>query len=225
MTASYEHQVFISYPREQRAGVESVVADLRAAGLTTWWDKDIPPGDAWRDRLNEKIRHSRHFLLYCNVQAKASEMVNHEIKTFREDAKGDSSRKLFVLRAPDCEPKHVPPDLGEVQHANSLSDVLVFVLKEARDELDQRFRESERRAQKEKKELEENLTNERGRVAEARKYYRHRRFWGPFAEHRDEGGGVDAGTEEVETLIVAVDEPQKNTKSLIASQPMTKMYA
>lgn len=184
-TSPYEHQVFVSYPREQRSVVEGFVAELREAGLAAWWDKDIKPGDAWRARLNDEIKNSRHFLLYCNVQAKASEMVTYEVKTFREHAKGDPSRKLFVLLAPDCQRKHVPEDLGEVQHVTLLSAVIVDVLKEARTELDQRFREFERKAEQEAKALEDSLAREREKVAEARKYYRHRRFWGPFAENRD----------------------------------------
>lgn len=186
MSTLYENQFFVSYAREQFAAAKDLVTELRTAGLTAWWDKDIPPGaPSWREALHEAIRHSRHFLLYCTIQAKASDEVSQEIKIFREDSKGDFSRKLFVLRAPDCEAKHVPKDLGEVQHVNSVNEVIVYALKEARDELDQRFRGFERRAEKEKKELEENLAKERGKVAEARKYYRHRRFWGPFAENRD----------------------------------------
>lgn len=181
---SYENQVFISYARVQRAAIEGFVNDFHTAGLNVWWDKEIQLGERWREKVDAAIRNSRHFLLYCTVQAKASNEVNHEIKTFRKDAKGDPSRKVFVLKAPDSEDKHVPVDLGEFQHADSLKDVIIYVLKEARNELDQRFRESERRAEKEKETLEKDLANERAKVDEARKYYRHRRFWGPFAEKK-----------------------------------------
>lgn len=182
---SYENQIFVSYAREQRSTIEGFVNDFHTAGLTAWWDKDIAPGDLWREKITAAIRNSRHFLLYCTVQAKASEMVSHEIRTFREDAKGDASRKLFVLKAPDCADKHVPPDLGEFQHANSLNDVIIDVLKEARNELDQRYRGFERKVEKERETLDNDLAAERAKVVEARKYYRHRRFWGPFAEKKD----------------------------------------
>ena len=185
MSSPYDYQVFVSYAREQRTTVEGFVAELRAAELTVWWDKDIPPGDAWRQSLEEKIKHCRHFLLYCNVQAKASDRVSQEMRLFLEDAKGDPSRKLFVLRAPDCQEKHVPPDVEHVQRVNSLSEVVVDILKEARHDLEQKFRELERRAENERKDLEENFAKERRKVAEARKYYKHRRFWGPFADKKD----------------------------------------
>ena len=34
--------VFLSYKREDAAKVRKLVAALRAAGLETWWDEDIP---------------------------------------------------------------------------------------------------------------------------------------------------------------------------------------
>lgn len=185
MISSYENQIFVSYAREQRSAVERIVTDLRTAGLTVWWDKDIPLGDSWRDKLVDAIKRSRHFLLYCTVYAKASDEVNHEIKTFHEVAKGDSSRKLFVLRAPDCEDKYIPSDLGKNQHARDLNDVVIYVLKESKDELERKLRETEKKAGEDKREIEEKLAIELERVSEARKYYRHRRFWGPFAENRD----------------------------------------
>jgi TIR domain len=185
MGASFDNDVFVSYPREQRSTVEGIVNEIRAAGLSVWWDKDISPGDAWRERLEEKIRNSRHFLLYCNVQAKASEMVTHEVATFRTEAKGDPSRRLFVLRAPDCEPKHVLSDLGDVQHVSTLADVIIYALRQARDEMSQRLHEAIQHADTKVAELNENLQRERAKVADARKYYRHSRFWGPFAENRD----------------------------------------
>lgn len=185
MTTTLEKQVFVSYAREHRDKVEALIGQFRAAEVAVWWDKEIGLGDNWAEKLETKIKQSRHFLLYCNVEAKASEKVNHEIKTFRESAKNDPSRKLFVLRAPDCASKHVPQDLGEVQHADSVIDVIIYVLKEARNEALQDLGEFKRQAASEKVEIEEQLAIERGKVADARKYYRHRRFWGPFAENGD----------------------------------------
>ena len=46
--------VFVSDKREDRPRVAPLVACLRAAGLTVWWDADIPGGATWRPEL---IRH------------------------------------------------------------------------------------------------------------------------------------------------------------------------
>lgn len=185
MSLPYEFRVFVSYAREQRATVEHLLVELRTEGISAWWDRDIPPGNAWREILDEKIRHSRHLLLYWNIEAKASEMVNHEILTFLDDAKGDPSRTLFILLAPNCDKKHVPENLGEVQHVAAISEVVIHILKEERAELDGRLREAEYKSKRERDELEDLLGKERSKVAEARKYYEHRRFWGSFAENKD----------------------------------------
>jgi hypothetical protein len=183
--SSYENQLFVSYAREQRKIVEGFVSDLRAAGLTVWWDKDIPVGDRWSENLKKAIKGSRHFLLYWTVYAGSSQRVSKEIKTFREDAKRDTSRKLFVLRAPESDERTIRADLGKVQHASHINEVIIHLLKEARNSLDQKFRDLENKAEKERQRLEEDLAKERLKVADARKYYRHSRFWGPFAENRD----------------------------------------
>jgi hypothetical protein len=182
---SFENQIFVSYAREQRSIIEGFVNDFHKADLTVWWDKDIVIGERWREKIDSAIQNSRHFLLYCTVQAKASNEVSHEIQKFQEDAKGDVSRKIFVLKAPDCEDKHVPSELVDFQHADSLREVIIYVLKEARNELDQRYREFERQVEKEQETLKHNLASAQAKVGEARNYYRHRRFWGPFAENKD----------------------------------------
>ena len=185
MNSSYENQIFISYAREQRDKVSRFIDSFRRSGIEVWWDNDIQVGTSWSDKIEDKIKNSRHFLLYCNVQAKASEMVNKEVLIFKKDSKDDPSRKIFVLRAPDCEDKHIPFDLQKVQYPSTLGDIISFILREERDELKQNLRELEKKSQREKEELENHLTKERVKVAEARKYYLHRRFWGPFAENRD----------------------------------------
>ena len=186
MSSLYEKQIFISYAREDRTTIQGFVNDLKKCGLSFWWDKeDISLGDRWREKIDEAIRSSQHFLLYCTVNSKASDQVGHELRTFQEDAKGNPSRKLFVLKAPNCEQKHVPPHLGEFQHADSLNDVIIYVLNVAQRESKQRLDELERRAEKEKKDLEEALAIERAKVSEARKYYGHRRFWEPFAANKE----------------------------------------
>lgn len=182
---SYENQIFVSYARQQLPAVEGLVNQLHADGLTVWWDKEISPGERWRERIEAAICSSRHLLLYCTVHAKASDEVNQEIRAFQEDAKDDPSRKIFVLKASDCEDKHVPSGLGEFQRANSLQDVIIYVLKETRRELEKRFRDSDRKIETEKEALHKELASERAKVVEARKYYRHRRFWEPFAANRD----------------------------------------
>lgn len=48
-------QVFISYKREDVERVAGIVEALRAGGIDTWWDKDIPPGAPWRQTIVDHL--------------------------------------------------------------------------------------------------------------------------------------------------------------------------
>ena len=180
---NYNNRLFVSYTHDHQANVQDLITELRSSGISAWWDKDIKLGDRWRERLHENIGKSRHFLLYCTAQTKGSEMVTDEVRTFMESAKDDPTRKLFVLRSPDCQDKHIPVELGEVQHPRTLHDVIIDVLKETSEELTGRLLELQEEHKREREDLEKQLIREQERVQIARRYYRHQRFWGPFAEH------------------------------------------
>ena len=47
--------VFISYKREDQGRVAPLVEALRAGGIETWWDQDIPAGGSWRETIAEKL--------------------------------------------------------------------------------------------------------------------------------------------------------------------------
>ncbi|WP_395744495.1 toll/interleukin-1 receptor domain-containing protein [Prosthecobacter sp.] len=182
---TFENQIFISYASEQRPIIEGFANDFNDVRITAWWDKKLEPAEKWRKKIEEAIKNSRHLLVYCTVQSKASSEVSHEIKTFMTNAKGDLSRKIFILKAPDCPDKHVPQVLSSQQRVASLKDVIIYILKEARKELDQNFRAFEKKSEDIQKTLEKDRDDARAKVIEARNYYQHRRFWGPFAEKRD----------------------------------------
>ena len=51
--------VFLSYKREDEARVAPIVEGLRAAGLSVWWDRDIPGGESWRQTIGEHLEAAR----------------------------------------------------------------------------------------------------------------------------------------------------------------------
>lgn len=51
--------VFVSYKREDRPLVASLVESLRASGLNVWWDADILSGATWRPELNRHLEAAR----------------------------------------------------------------------------------------------------------------------------------------------------------------------
>jgi hypothetical protein len=54
---------FVSYKREDEARVAPVVQGLRAAGLATWWDRDIPGGERWRETIVADLDAARCVLV------------------------------------------------------------------------------------------------------------------------------------------------------------------
>ena len=53
-------QVFISYSRKDLAFVETLAADLQAAGLDVWYDlSNLEGGARWRIEIEKAIRESQ----------------------------------------------------------------------------------------------------------------------------------------------------------------------
>ena len=48
-------EIFLSYKTEDQDRVAPLVEALRAAGLDTWWDEDIPAGGGWRDTIAREL--------------------------------------------------------------------------------------------------------------------------------------------------------------------------
>lgn len=99
--------LFVSYVREDGAAVERLVADLRSAGFTVWWDRDIPAGCVWRDWIAEHIRGD-DFLVPCfsrNVRERAEsyfyEELQQAIERMRQTRPG--SALIMPVRLDDCE--------------------------------------------------------------------------------------------------------------------------
>ena len=52
--------VFISYSRSDRAIAEKLYSELRAAGMSVWFDdQSIPRGDAWKQKIEDGIKRAR----------------------------------------------------------------------------------------------------------------------------------------------------------------------
>lgn len=51
--------VFVSYKREDEARAARLVVALEAHGLSVWWDRQLPPGENWRDTIDEALAEAR----------------------------------------------------------------------------------------------------------------------------------------------------------------------
>ena len=100
--------VFVSYRSSDRPSVEKLVAALREAGLSVWWDVDIPGDAAWADEIEQALAHAKVVIVCWSSESTASENVREEARRAR--AQG----KLLQAFIEQCDP---PIFFGERQGA------------------------------------------------------------------------------------------------------------
>jgi|GEM_PF-3287484 len=72
-------QVFISYSRKDSAFIDQLVADLRSAGLTVWYDlSGLDGGTQWETEIQGAIEQSQYFLAVLSPGALESKWVVRE---------------------------------------------------------------------------------------------------------------------------------------------------
>jgi hypothetical protein len=72
------NDVFVSYARADRARVAQVVAGLERRGFSVFWDREIPPGKAWDDVLEQHLSTARCVLVLWSKHSAISDWVRTE---------------------------------------------------------------------------------------------------------------------------------------------------
>jgi hypothetical protein len=70
--------IFISYAKEDRERVRSLVAVFERQGLSVWWDREIAAGRDFRDVIDQEIRAARCMVVVWSKHANASKWVRDE---------------------------------------------------------------------------------------------------------------------------------------------------
>jgi hypothetical protein len=83
--------IFVSYKMEDRPRAAHLVAALRAAGLDTWWDQDIPAGGGWRETISAQLDEA----VLC-VVAWSRESTGPQGRFVREEADRAARRGAYV---------------------------------------------------------------------------------------------------------------------------------
>jgi hypothetical protein len=83
--------IFVSYKMEDRPRVAHLVAALRAAGLETWWDQDIPAGGGWRETIAAQLDEAG--LCVC---AWSRESTGPRGRFVREEAERAAGRGAYL---------------------------------------------------------------------------------------------------------------------------------
>ena len=101
--------VFISYAREDRPRAEQVARALSAAGIETFWDTEIPPGQTWADYIEGKLNRCKALIVLWSAHSAGSQWVREEARMGRDAGK-------LIPAMLDATP--APFGFGEVQAAN-----------------------------------------------------------------------------------------------------------
>ena len=88
--------VFISYARDDRPRVQTIVGSLTNAGLTVFWDPKIPAGVSYTDFIAQALDHSRLVLVVWSRKAARSDWVIAEAEYARV------RKRLISCRIEDC---------------------------------------------------------------------------------------------------------------------------
>lgn len=99
--------VFISYAREDNAQAERIARGLEAAGVSVFWDNEIPPGQTWADYIESKLNQCSAAVVLWSERSTKSQWVREEARMGRS--------KLIPARLDASEP---PFGFGDVQAAD-----------------------------------------------------------------------------------------------------------
>jgi len=95
-----QYDIFVSYAREDKIDMRTVVRILRDADLVVWVDEDgLKRGENWEHELEEAIQDSKSLMILMSPDSKASEWVNNEIAKGR--ASGCKFFPLLIKGNPD----------------------------------------------------------------------------------------------------------------------------
>jgi WD40 repeat protein len=105
------YDAFISYSRRDSAfTVDTLVAQLRAAGKEVWLDLDISGGAKWLDRVNRGIEACKSLIFIVSPNSVSSEACRHEL----DDAVALNKLIIPVIHE-DVRGEDMPPALSEAE--------------------------------------------------------------------------------------------------------------
>ena len=97
--------IFISYAREDRAGVEKLAAALEGAGFTAWWDRHIESGAEFSKDIERELNEAKAVIVAWSSSASESRWVKDEANVAAE------AGKLLAVTLDET-----PPPLGFRQY-------------------------------------------------------------------------------------------------------------
>jgi ABC-type amino acid transport substrate-binding protein len=112
--------VFISYARAQRALTESLAKDLEAAGLSTWWDTGLRPGENFRNKIDDQLNACKAAVIIWTPEAVKSDWVISEADHAWQQ------KKLVNTHVPEIKPYQIPKPFNQ-SHSAEVANRAVII--------------------------------------------------------------------------------------------------
>nr|HQU28100.1 toll/interleukin-1 receptor domain-containing protein [Nitrospirales bacterium] len=106
---NYQHDIFLSYARDDRDRVQLMARTLESLGWSVWWDRRIPTGKQFARVIEEQLDASRTVVVVWSKTSIQSDWVHTEA------AEGLRRRVLFPIRIDDVK---IPLEFRRVQAAD-----------------------------------------------------------------------------------------------------------
>ena len=84
--------VFLSYNREDESAVSALAADIASLGHQAWFDSDLSGGQAWWDRILDRVRDSDVFVFALSRESLKSTACDSRVALRRDLGHTDSAR-------------------------------------------------------------------------------------------------------------------------------------
>ncbi|WP_260482229.1 toll/interleukin-1 receptor domain-containing protein [Sphingomicrobium flavum] len=88
--------IFLSYKKEDRAVAAAIVAALREAGKSVWWDDALNPKQAWDAMIEKEIAEARKVLVLWSPRSVKSDWVRSEAHYAQDH------HKLVPVKIEEC---------------------------------------------------------------------------------------------------------------------------
>ncbi|MCI4663891.1 MAG: SUMF1/EgtB/PvdO family nonheme iron enzyme [Neomegalonema sp.] len=90
--------VFISYAHDDKEQARKLAEEIRATGLTVWWDRDLLPAQDWRKVIQQEIDDAHAVVVLWTPRAVKSDFVAEEAE------EGQHQRKFVPAKIGECRP-------------------------------------------------------------------------------------------------------------------------
>ncbi len=124
-----EFDLFFSFSSKNKIEAEKIVAFLRGNGLRVFFSDDElkkSVGQGFLDKIEEALKNTQHFVLFCTPDAMESKWVRKEYGAFYQSKfiHNEETHRLFILKGEHFLYQLLPLMLNDIQACDSPQEIL-----------------------------------------------------------------------------------------------------